>query len=73
MLNFRLYRRAYFSLRNDSLRAKIGVKMDEISQKYRNPNKVFTVFFMKTDNFDPALHDKLYRLGKNWNKQAGPS
>ena len=35
MLNFGPSHRAYFSLRNDSLWTKIGVKTDEISPKYR--------------------------------------
>ena len=30
-----------------SLLAKFRVEMDEISQKYRNPNKTFAVFFRK--------------------------
>ena len=33
-LNFEPYHRAYFSLWNDNLRAKSGVKMGEISTKY---------------------------------------
>ena len=36
-VDFGLSHRAYFSLRNDSLWAKIGVKMDEISLKYQKP------------------------------------
>ena len=54
-------------------KGKIGVKRDEISQKYRNPNKIFIVFFRKIDSFYLTLHNKLYRLDKNWNKQARPS
>ena len=36
-VEFWTYRRAYFSLRNESLLAKIGVKIDEISPKYQKP------------------------------------
>ena len=49
--NFGPSRRAYFSIQNDSLWAKIEVKEDEISSKYQNPNKIFTVFFRKIGSF----------------------
>ena len=44
-LNFGLSHRAYFSLWNGSLRAKIGVKTNEISSKYQNPNRKLQFFF----------------------------
>ena len=47
--------------------------MDEMSQKYQNPNKIFTVFFKKTNNFLLDLRNNQVRLGKNWNERAGPS
>ena len=53
LLNFGLSHRAYISLRNNSLWAKIKDKMNEISQKYWNSNKLFTVFFRKTSYFLP--------------------
>ena len=37
-VEFGLSRNSYFSLRNDSSWAKIGVKTDEISTKYQNPD-----------------------------------
>ena len=52
-LNFGPSYSTYFSLWNDNLQAKIGVKIDEISQKYWNPNKIFIVFFKKTGSFLP--------------------
>ena len=36
-VEFWTHRRAYFSFRNESLLAKIGVKIDEISPKYQKP------------------------------------
>ena len=51
IFNFGPSRKEYFSLQNNSLRVKIRAKTDEISQKYQNPNKVFTEFFRKTGNF----------------------
>ena len=53
MLNFRPSHREYFFFQNDSLWTKIGIKKDEISQKYQNPNKFFNVFFRKTGSFLP--------------------
>ena len=50
-MNFGSSCTTYFPRRNDSLQAKIGIKTDEISQKYQNPNNVFIVFFSKIDNF----------------------
>ena len=65
VLNFGPSRREYFSLRKDSLQAKIGVKMDKISQKYWNLNKIFTVFFKKLAIF--------YRLRTiNWTDWTKP-
>ena len=51
ILNFGSSCTTYFPRRNDSLQAKIGIKTDEISQKYQNPNNVFIVFFRKIDSF----------------------
>ena len=33
----------------------MGVKMDEISPKYQNPNKILIFFKGKTDNFLPVF------------------
>ena len=51
MLNFRPSHREYFFLQNYGLWTKIGIKKDEISQKYQNLNNVFIVFFRKIDSF----------------------
>ena len=72
-LNFRPSYRAYFYLWNDSLWVKIEVKMDEISPKYQNSNKIFTFFQDKHAVFRPFLRYKLYRLGRNWSDPAKPS
>ena len=63
VLNFGPSHRAYFSLRNDSLWTKIRVQMDEKSQKYQNPNKIFTEFFKKTGSFLPDFAQWIVPIG----------
>ena len=75
VLKFRLSCRVCFSLRKNNLQAKIKVKMDEISQNYLNPNKIFNVFFRQTSIFFFCFFyltscNKLYQLGKKLEKSS---
>ena len=63
-LNFGPSRRPYFSLQNDSSRAKMRVKMDEIPTKYQNPNLKFHFFQVKHVVLGPTLHKKTVSIGQ---------